>query len=88
MYVDADWAGDHGTRKLTSSFVVMMGGAAVSWYACQQEVVALSSTEAEYIAMCAGVQEVVWIRPLLRGLGVLESSETATTVLVNNQGSM
>ena len=88
VYVDADWAGDHGTRKSMSGCIVMMGGAAVTWYARQQEVVALSSTEAEYIAMCAGVKEIVWIRRLVQGLGVLEDSSSATPVLVDNQGAM
>ena len=52
-YSDADWAGDVDTRKSTSGYVFMLGKAIVSWASKKQSVVALSTTEAEYAALCS-----------------------------------
>ena len=49
-YTDADWAGDKDSRKSTSGFVTTFAGGAVSWKSKLQKCVALSTTEAEYIA--------------------------------------
>jgi len=48
-YTDSDWGGDVD-RRLTSGFVFLMAGAAVSWRSKHQTSVATSSTEAEYMA--------------------------------------
>jgi len=50
-YSDADWAGDIDSRHSTTGNVFVMSGAAVSWLSNQQPVAALSTTEAEYIAL-------------------------------------
>lgn len=69
-FVDADWAGDHATRKSTSGYVFLMRGAAISWKSQQQTVVALSSMESEYIALCEATKEAIWLRQLFLDLGV------------------
>jgi len=46
-YSDADCAGDHETRRFTTSFTFIFGGAAVSWGSKLQKTVALSTMEAE-----------------------------------------
>jgi hypothetical protein len=61
-YMDADWATDVNNRKSTSGFVFMLGGAAISWGSKKQTSVALSSTEAEYIATAHAAKEAVWLR--------------------------
>ena len=48
-YTDADWAGDHHTRRSTSGFVFNVGSGAISWSSKRQPTVALSSCEAEYM---------------------------------------
>ena len=48
----ADWAGDHETRRSTTGFTFIFGGAAVSWVSKLQKTVALSTMEAEYMALC------------------------------------
>lgn len=63
-FVDADWASNEDTRKSCTGFIFMYGGAAVLWKSGRQPIVALSSTEAEYIALGAAVQEAMWIRQL------------------------
>ena len=48
-YSDADWAGDHDDRHSTSGNLFMFGGGAICWSSKKQAVVALSTSEAEYI---------------------------------------
>lgn len=86
--MDAYWTGDVNTRRAVSGCVVMVGGGAVSWSARQQEDVALSSTEAEYISICAGVIETVWIRRMVQGIGMIDGAKEATNVYVDNQGEI
>jgi hypothetical protein len=64
-FVDADWASDVNDRKSTSGFVFMLAGGAVSWGSKKQSAVALSSTEAEYIAAAHAAKEVIWLQRLL-----------------------
>ena len=87
MYVDSDWAQDPETRCSMSGCVVMMGGAAVAWSVRQQDCVALSSAESEYIGLCLGVKETVWIRRLVCGLGLVDGADSPTTLLFDNQAS-
>lgn len=75
-YCDADWSGDHRTRKSTSGFVFTVGGTAVAWRSKQQNLVALSSMESEYIALCEATQEVLWLRRLLADLGFKPTGPT------------
>ena len=85
-YSDADWAGDINTRKSTSGYIFRLGSATISWKSKRQSVVALSSTEAEYVALCSATQEVVWLRRLLAGIGFVQ--EEATTLNEDNQGTI
>ncbi|XP_071055019.1 uncharacterized protein [Onthophagus taurus] len=50
-YCDADYANCTDTRKSTAGFVIMLNDGPISWVARKQPIVALSTTEAEYIAM-------------------------------------
>ena len=85
-YADSDWAGCVETRKSTSGHVCCLGSNTISWRSKKQPIVALSSTEAEYIALCAATQEVVWMRRLLKG--VAHEQLGATVVYEDNQGAM
>ena len=66
-YSDADWASDLD-RKSTSGFVFQIGGTSVSWQSKKQPCVALSTAEAEYIALANAAQEAIWIRKLVSEL--------------------
>ena len=71
-YSDSDWAGDHATRKSTSGFIFMLNGGPVSWCSKRQATVALSSTEAEYVALTLAAKEATWLRLLLTKIGLLD----------------
>jgi len=85
-YSDADWAGDRTTRKSTSGYIFMMYGGPVSWSSKRQSTVALSTCEAEYIAMTQAAKEASWLRILLTELGV--SKTEAVKIFVDNQGAI
>ncbi|KAK4324010.1 hypothetical protein Pmani_005322 [Petrolisthes manimaculis] len=63
-YSDADWAGDINDRKSTSCYCFHLGGGPVSWSSKKQSCVALSTAEAEYMALASAIQEAVWLRKL------------------------
>jgi hypothetical protein len=75
-FSDADWAGDIDKRKSRSGFVVLMNQSPIIWSSKLQSSVALSSTEAEYIALSLTSRDVIWCRALLEELGFAQQSPT------------
>ncbi len=67
-YCDADYAGDHDTRRSTTGYLFMLGYGAVSWCSKRQPTVSLSTTEAEYRAAAMAAQESTWLKQLLENL--------------------
>jgi len=54
VYVDADFAGCHDTRRSTSGYIVLFNYCCISWLSNKQSSVAKSTTEAEFVAMSYG----------------------------------
>ncbi|KAJ9539519.1 hypothetical protein OSB04_032252 [Centaurea solstitialis] len=73
-YTDADWSGDKSDGKSTSGYFTYVEGNLVTWRSKKQKVVARSSEEAEYRGMVHGVCELIWIKRILRDLGVSQSN--------------
>ena len=69
-YTDVDWAGDVNARKSTSGYLVTFAGGAVSWQSKLQKCVALSTTEAEYIAITEASKELLWMKKFFKELGM------------------
>lgn len=68
-YCDADWASDARDRKSCTGYVFMFQGGAISWCSRKQQTVALSTAEAEYMAMASAAQEALWLRQLRAEFG-------------------
>ena len=85
-YSDADWASDIDSRHSTTGNVFVMSGGAISWLSQKQATVALSTAEAEYIAMGSATQEAIWLRQLMFDLEV--NVQGPTEILEDNQGSI
>ena len=69
LLVDADSAGNVDIRRSTIGYVYTLGGTAVSWGSQLQKIVALSTTEAEYVAITEASKEMVWLQSFLEELG-------------------
>ena len=69
-YADADWTGNPNDRRSTLSYVVFLGLTPITWVSKKQSIVSRSSTEAEYRSLASATAEVLWIRMVLKDLGV------------------
>jgi hypothetical protein len=67
-YTDADWGANDINRRSISGYCFTLGVGAVSWKSKKQTSVALSSTEAEYMALTQAAKEAIWIKSLLKEL--------------------
>ncbi|UYV79268.1 hypothetical protein LAZ67_17001872 [Cordylochernes scorpioides] len=84
-YCDSDFAGDMKTRKSTSGYTILFGKGPISWSSRKQPIVALSTTEAEYIAAAECVKELIYIKALIEEL----TNETILAKLnIDNQSAM
>nr|GEX26554.1 ribonuclease H-like domain-containing protein [Tanacetum cinerariifolium] len=64
-FVDSDYAKDPDKGRSITDYAFLVQGCVVSWKATLQHVVALSTTEAEYMALTEAVKEAIWLRGLL-----------------------
>lgn len=82
-YSDSDWAAEKQGRKSRTGFMIKVAGGAVDWGSHKQSVVALSSSEAEYVAAATATREVIWLRGLLKEVGM--EQDAPTELRVDNQ---
>ncbi|GKD20105.1 retrovirus-related pol polyprotein from transposon TNT 1-94 [Tanacetum coccineum] len=68
-FSDADHAGCIDTRKSTSGGIQFLGDKLVSWMSKKQNCTAMSSAEAEYVALSASCAQVMWMRTQLKDYG-------------------
>ena len=69
-YVDSDFASDLDKRRSTTGYVFTMANGPICWRSILQPTVALSTTEAEYMAMAEAIKEAIWTLGLIADLGV------------------
>jgi hypothetical protein len=73
-YSDADWAGDPDKRRSRTGTLVCVNDSPIMWSSKLQTTVALSSTEAEYLALSTTSREILWLRGFLAELGFKQNS--------------
>ena len=73
-YVDSDYVGDLDSRKSMTGYVFRFAGGPISQKSTLQDVVALSTTEAEYMAMTEAGKEAAWLSGLVNELGFKQDS--------------
>ena len=72
--------------SLLQDLSLMLSGGAVSWKSRKQTCVALSTAEAEYVALVNAAQEVIWMRQLMENLECKQSEPTV--VYEDNQAAI
>ncbi|GMF16735.1 unnamed protein product [Phytophthora lilii] len=85
-YTDADWGSNLDDRRSVSGVMVMIGNGPVVFKSKFQRTVALSSAEAEYMALSLCTQEVLWTRAMLADLR--KEQAAATQIWEDNQGAI
>lgn len=85
-YSDADWGQNPVDRRSISGYTFLVGKSLVSWSSKKQPTVALSSMEAEYIALAHAAKEAIWLRNLLNELEFRQPNPTI--VHSDNQGAI
>nr|GEY89651.1 retrovirus-related Pol polyprotein from transposon TNT 1-94 [Tanacetum cinerariifolium] len=82
---DSDLAGNKDNMKSTSGYLMTFAGGAVSWQTRLQKCVALSTTEAEYVAATEACKELLWLKRFLQELGF---KQQRYAVLCDNQSAI
>uniref|UniRef100_A0A6V7IJ77 Retrovirus-related Pol polyprotein from transposon TNT 1-94 n=1 Tax=Bracon brevicornis TaxID=1563983 RepID=A0A6V7IJ77_9HYME len=85
-YVDADWANCLDDRRSYTGYVFILAGCPISWESRKQRTVALSSTEAEYMALTEATKEAMYLRRFLMELGF--ESLTDLQLFCDNNGAL
>jgi hypothetical protein len=84
-YVDSYFAGDLDKRRSTSGYVFTLAGGPISWMSKIQNVVILSTTEAEYMAASHACKEAIWLQGLLGEFGRMQDK---VKVFCNSQSAI
>src|ERR1700731_3124990 len=69
-YTDSDYAGDPIQRRSITGYFLKLANGIISWQSRAQKTIALSSTEAEYMALSDCSRQTVWIKNVLTELGL------------------
>lgn len=65
-YADADFASNRDDRISLGGYILFLGGAPILWRTSKQKSVALSTMEAEFMALTDAAKELVWIIRILQ----------------------
>ena len=84
-YCDSDFASNTETRRSTTGFVFTLAGGALTWSSKLQPTVAVSTSEAEYMAAAQAVKEALWLNTLLSDFGIRAGAQK---IYCDSQGAM
>lgn len=86
-FSDADWASDVDKRRSCTGYVFKFCDGAISWGSKRQPTVALSSTEAEYMALSSAIQEAMWLKQFGQDFDV-EIKRNSVELQCDNQSAI
>ncbi|PPQ82486.1 hypothetical protein CVT24_005670 [Panaeolus cyanescens] len=87
-FSDADWA-QASHRHSISGYAFRVAGGVISWASKKQSLIALSSTESEYMALTFASRDISWINKLVVELtGIFKFPEFPITLWCDNQGAI
>lgn len=87
-YADSDWGGNADNRRSCTGLVLMLAEGPISWKSKYQKSVALSTMEAEYVALSETVKEVIYIRRLLSHMNGGTYVSDPTCINCDNQSAI
>jgi hypothetical protein len=73
-FVDADWDGGLDRIRSISGYMFNLFGGAISCMSKRQAVVALSTTEVEYMATTHARKEIIWLQRLFSSIGLVQQA--------------
>lgn len=83
-YVDADW-GNEEDGKSIGGYVILLANGPIIWTSRKQELIATSTSEAEYIAMFEVCKEMAWLREFFEEIGQSKYLPRPTIIYEDNQ---
>jgi hypothetical protein len=86
LFSDADWGNSPDDRRSVTGYLSMFSGGVVTWNSKKQPTTALSSMEAEYMALASAVREALWLRSLFSELDSIPN--LPTHISVDNHGTI
>ncbi len=86
VYSDSDWAGDKSTRKSVTGYGIFLLGCPIMWKSKQQQIIAMSLSEAEYIACTDAVKEILFITQVIESMKI--QIKKPIIVRVDNVGAI
>ena len=84
--VDSDHASDSTHRKSVSGIIHMLAGGVIHYKCKYQDIIATSSSEAEFIAAAEAGKQILYIRSILQAIGI--EQKEATTLYEDNMGAL
>ena len=85
-YSDSDWGSDASHRRSVTGTIILLSGAAVLYSTKYQKAIALSSTEAEFVAASDTGKATIYMRTILADLGF--EQDNPTQLLIDNTGAV
>ena len=74
-YSDASFANNYDCTSV-SGYAFLLAGGAITWGSKKQNIVSLSTTEAEYVCLSDAAREATWLRNLYQEVGFLQKEPT------------
>ncbi|GJV10768.1 hypothetical protein Tco_1352309 [Tanacetum coccineum] len=84
-FFDLDYRGCLDLGKSTTGYVFTVGGTTVSWMSRIQKCVAMSTTEAKYMAIAEAGKELVWLKNFLEQL---DRAQTECVLFLDNESAI
>lgn len=84
-FCDSDYVANLDTRRSQTGYIFTLYGSAVCWKSSSQNVVALSTTEAEYIALTSAVKESKWLMGVISDFGI---KQEGISIHCDNSGAI
>lgn len=84
--VDSDWGDDSNHRKLVSGIIIKYAGGTIYYKTKFQDIIAMSSTEAEFTAASEAGKAILYVRSILEEINIPQ--DEATTLFIDNNGAL